>query len=141
MKKERGFTIIELLVVVAILGLIAAIAVPSLRRARMHANQASAIQSLRTITTAQYLYERKFQVYGTLADLNPEGTLDPNLASGVKSQYIFNIVLSPDEKAFTCTATPQSEPANFNHFFVDESAVIRAQFGSPADVNSPPIPK
>ncbi len=141
MKKDRGFSIIELLVVVAIIGLIAAIAVPNLRRARQQANQASAIQSMRTITTAQYLYERRYQTYGTMADLNPEGTLDPQLASGSKSQYTFTALPGPGGKTFTCTATPEDEPDKLNHFFVDESAVIRYQFGAPADVNSPPIPK
>ena len=141
MKKERGFTIIELLVVVAILGLIAAIAIPNLRRARLHANQASAIQSMRTIVTAQYLYERKYQVYGTLAGLNPEGTLDPQLASGSKSSYTFAITLSPDAKSFSATATPQSDQTILNHFFVDVSAVIRFNYGAPADVNSQPIPE
>ncbi|HET9531746.1 MAG TPA: prepilin-type N-terminal cleavage/methylation domain-containing protein [Blastocatellia bacterium] len=57
MRREGGFSVIELLIVVAILGVIAAIAIPGLRRARNNAQMGSAIQSLRMITTAQHLYE------------------------------------------------------------------------------------
>ena len=139
MKNEKGFSIIELLIVVAIIGLIAAIAVPNFRRARQRANQASAIQSVRTIVTAQYLYERRYKAYGTLAALVPEGALDPQLSSGNKSRYDFAITLGPGATSFTVTATPLSEPPVSNFFFADESAVIRFNYGAPADVTSRPI--
>jgi type IV pilus assembly protein PilA len=141
MKREQGFSIIELLIVVAIVSLIAAIAIPNLRKARQGANSASAVQSLRTITTAQILYERKTKEYGTLAQLAPEGTLDGHLASGNKSNYSFVITVSADKKHFTCAATPIEEVSEMTHFFVDDSTVIRFNLGSPATVSSPPIPR
>lgn len=141
MKKERGFSLIELLIVVTIMGLIMAIAVPGLRRAKQNAQMGSAIQSLRTITTAQYLYERKNRVYGTLAQLAPEGTIDGALGVGNKSGYLFVMTLNPDATEFSCTASPWDDPPNMDYFYVDRTAVIRFNRGAAADENSTPIPR
>lgn len=141
MKDERGFSLIELLVVVVIIGLIASIAVPNLKRARQQAYSSSAIQSMRTITTAEVLYERKFKEYATLAELAPEGTLDPYLSVGLKGHYAFLITLAPDKLHYTVTASPLLDPGEMNYYFTDESTVIRVNDGGPADVNSDPIPR
>lgn len=141
MRDERGFSLIELLVVIAVIGLIAAIAVPNLKRARQRAYSTSAIQSMRTFTTAQALYERKFKKYATLASLAPEGTLDPQLRLGLKGHYLFEVTLAADELHYTITATPILSPPEMDYYFTDESTVIRFNEGLPADVNSDPIPK
>jgi type IV pilus assembly protein PilA len=141
MKNEQGFSLIELLVVIAIIGLIAAIAVPNLKRARQQACSGSAVQSMRTITTAELLYQKTYKIYGTLADLAPDGTLDANLRTGFKSTYQFDILLDADPLKFTATATPTSEPAAMNHYFVDETTVIRANYGAAANATSDPIPR
>jgi prepilin-type N-terminal cleavage/methylation domain-containing protein len=141
MKSEQGFSLIELLVVVGILMIISAIAIPGLRRARNNANAGSAIQSLRTLTTAEYLYEKKFREYGTLAQLVPEGTIDSHLGNGLKSGYSFTLVLGPGNKTFAISSSPLDDPANLVHYFVDESGVIRYNEGAPATVASPPIPR
>ena len=141
MKNEQGFSLIELLVVIAIIGLIAGIAVPNLKRARQQACSGSAIQSMRTITTAEIIYQKTYKVYGTLADLAPDGTLDANLRTGFKSTYIFDITLDADPLKFKATATPTTDPPAMNYYFVDETTVIRANFGAPADASSDPIPR
>jgi len=150
MKAQRGFSLIELLVVMLIIGIIAAIAIPGLRRAKQNAQSGSAIQSMRTITTAQLLYERKYKKYGILADLAPEGLVDPNLAAGYKSGYTFLVTLGdvdPEGKvgrpdsAFICTANPDEESSVRPFFFVDQTTVIRYKEGSVADKTSPPIPR
>lgn len=141
MKQERGFSLIELLMVVVIIGVISALAVPGLRRARQNANSASAIQTLRTITTAQFLYERKFRVYGTLIDLTPEGMLDNKITTGQKSGYQFTLNVTNAGKSFECLATPLESPTVLTHFFVDETGVIKFNAGAPADATSPPIPR
>lgn len=141
MRREQGFSLVELLLVVAIIGIIAGLAVLPLQRARRYVQAGSAIQSLRTITTAQNLYERGHKVYATLAELALQRTIDANIASGAKSGYNFTVTLPIDAKHFSCNGDPQPDPSANDHFFVDDTAIIRYKEGAPADVTCPPIPR
>lgn len=92
MKNQKGFSLVELLVVVIIIAIIAAIAIPSLLASRRAANEASAISSLRTIHESNVTYFSTTggnSTYAVLADLGTAGLIDTTLAAGAKSGYTF----------------------------------------------------
>src|SRR5579862_3213754 len=96
MSKSRGFSLIELLIVVAIILIIAAIAIPNLLRARIAANESSAVQSIRTINTAQVTYQSQFPNLGyasALSQLGPTastGCTTPTSAASCLLDYVLS---------------------------------------------------
>ncbi len=140
MSRKQGFTLIELMIVVAIIAIIAAIAIPSLLNARKAGNEASAISSLRTITTVNEQYRTRFQAYANLlATLQTEGYIDQVLGGGAKSGYLF-VYASPTVNTWTCNANPATAGTTGDRrFFVDQSGVIRFNLTAAAGVGDQPI--
>ena len=85
----QGFTLLELLLVLAIIILLASIAVPNLMKARRAANEASAVSTLKLIAGGQLVYRQTQGQYTTLASLNQESIVDNLVGSGIKSGYVF----------------------------------------------------
>ncbi|MGI6461068.1 MAG: type II secretion system protein [Candidatus Hydrogenedentales bacterium] len=160
MRTRAGFTLVELMIVIAIIAIIAAIAIPSLMRARISANEGSAISSMRTLSSAQISFQAACYQdqdgdgigdFGTLAQLqDPDGAagvpgfIDEALGSGSKQGY--NFVMNPvaggggDPPTFSCNADPQSAQTGRRTFFVDESGVLRFETsGASATASSPPV--
>ena len=139
--KKSGFTLIELMIVVAIIAIIAAIAIPNLLRSRIQSNESAAIGNLRTVLGAENAYNSAKGVYGAFADLTT-GTppfLD-GAWTGAKSGYNFTLTTATPFNTFTCASAPVTAGVTGSRgFFVNESGVIRADASGTATATSTPL--
>ena len=121
-----GFSLVEILVVVMVIMIIAAIAIPNLVHGKMRANEAAAVASVKTINTAQYMYNTAYPEAGyssSLAKLGANGSsceeptssnacliMDEALTSGIKSGYLFEVLGDGNKPSlgYTVSASPES---------------------------------
>ena len=155
-KNRKGFSLIELLIVVAIILIIAAIAIPNLLRSRIAANEASAVGSLRSINTVCVTYSSTYGGFpATLAALGPGAAgaapvagaadlIDAVLAAGVKSGYTFTYTAGAAVAGVIPTYSINGDPVTpgttgQRYFFTDQSGVVRADPAAKATLASTPI--
>jgi type IV pilus assembly protein PilA len=138
-RRRAGFSLIELLIVIAIILIIATIALPKLNRARMYAQETACIKMIQTIHTAQTQYYSQFGKFAiSLTELGPPVSGQANaaaadlipgdLALGQKSGYKF--VLAGNPSGYTINCTPDVYGSTGSRtFYSDQSLVIRENYG------------
>jgi prepilin-type N-terminal cleavage/methylation domain-containing protein len=153
-QSSHGFSLIELLIVVAIILIIAAIAIPNFIRSKMRANEATAVENLRTISTAEVVYSTTYNIGfspslaaisgNTLVpDQTQAGLIDTVLAAGVKTGYNYTYsVVTMDSAGNVTNYCVNADPviqgtSGDRHFYTDQSAIIRQNLTAPAGPNDP----
>jgi prepilin-type N-terminal cleavage/methylation domain-containing protein len=152
--KKKGFSLIELLVVVAIIMVIVAMAIPNLLRTRMTANETSAVNSMSTLNSACVTY---LTIYGgypaalsnlgsaSAASATSADLIDSVLAGGTRNGYNFTYAAGPKDangrvNSYAIKADPSTPGTTGQRsFFTDQSGTIRSNNAGPADVSSTPI--
>lgn len=148
-RRERGFSLIELLIVIAIILIILVIAIPQYNKARMNAQEMAAIAEIGTINKMEIQYYSQFGNYATtLAQLGPPtqggaegpnaaGLLPANLASGSSGGYNFTLAQTPG--GYSISAVPKSFGSTGRRtFYSDQTDVVRQNWAQdPATANSP----
>ncbi|HET9216799.1 MAG TPA: prepilin-type N-terminal cleavage/methylation domain-containing protein [Terriglobia bacterium] len=127
MKNSKGFSLLELLIVVAIILIIATIAIPSLLRSRQAANESAAVANLRTINTAEVTYlSGSGGTYGTMQNLIDTKLLDDTFTPGnTKAGYNYAITLDATGQDYTATANPASTNTGRYGYYSTPDAVVR----------------
>jgi type IV pilus assembly protein PilA len=153
-KRQRGFSVVEVVVLVAILLVIAAIAIPNLLHSNLSGNESSTVASLRALNAACANYSMLYGGYprslsnlgpGDAANSTSAALIDATLASGTKSGYVFTytagaIGIGGNVLSYNITANPATPGSTGQRrFFTDQSGVIRTNRANAADASSTPI--
>jgi len=154
-KRQKGFSLIELLIVIAVILLLSGIAIPSLIRSRMAGNEASAVQTLKQMATASVAYQVQCDDLGFEASLTLLGSGSGDCTSGAnlldnilggsvapkKSGYVFTFTGDGQTPsvAYTIQADPLSSFSGSRHFFVDQTGTVRENDTAQATASDSPL--
>lgn len=143
---QKGFTLIEMMIVVAIIAVISAITIPTMIRSRIHSNEASTIWNLRAICTAQVSYHSANNIYGnfdSLVNSSPNSMtryLDESWYEGcIRQGYVYSMPQITNVQ-FVCYASPQTVGYSGNRYFrIDHTGIIRYNENQLPSNNDPVI--
>ena len=141
---SKGVTLLEMMIVVLLISIIAAVVIPKLTESKTSANETSAIATLKVLATAQAQFreaDRENDTYldysSALTELCTVGLIDNVIGGGMKSGYVF--ALSGATYKWECTATPVNERVAKRSFYIATSGTIRYSLQGTPDANSPPV--
>lgn len=146
-RREQGFTLIELMIVIAIIGVLIGAAVITFRAAQKQGNETATLQDMKTIAAVEIQYfNTNNRTFGTFQDLVRDKVLadrfngNPPTVDG----YTFTLTVVPktpnQPSSYTLNADPQSDATGKNHFFIDSNdSNIRVNAAQPAGPNDPVI--
>lgn len=158
--RRRGFTLVELMIVLLLIAIIVAIAIPLILRSRMSANEGAAVAALRSISTAQVAFQAAgivdangdgtgdfgtLEELGTLENANSEPFIDRTLARGSRHGYEYSVEVfygsETVDAAYSARAVPSAPGrTGVRNFYVDQTSVLRfTADGSEVGPDSPPV--
>lgn len=149
--RERGFSLIELMIVIAVIGILVAVGVPAWQTIKRRGNETAAIKTLQTIRDSQMDYAQGHRgQFGTFDELIKDGSLDSRFAGDapVVSGYVFTMKITPKSTnqpaSYSVNADPQVSEGlgatGRRHFYIDPTvSTVRENPEQPATANDPPI--
>ncbi len=155
-EKQGGFSLVELLIVISVILIIAAIAIPNFIRSKMRANESGAVQNLRTITTANTVYAITYGIgfsttlprlggNSVIVDSTAAGLIDSVLSTGTKAGYSYTYTVTVtgaggNVVSYAVTAEPTTVGSTGErYFYTDQRCIIRFNNAGTAVAGDPPI--